>query len=230
MKKLLTLLLEGDGKMTKKLLVLMLVFGMASLANATVIDVVTVGVGSLGHAGTSQDPLEESETIEIKIILNADPDPTWYQGGGYPAYDGWWLSSMDIALAVSGSGTLSEKGTGLATKMKHNTNFGLWFQSDPLIVGNAISQLSGAALGDGIQGEADLVWNLVIHCDGPGDVLVDLTHNIAGDYSVYANSQGAPWITMVEADLGGLTIYQVPEPATIALLGLGGLFLRRRRK
>jgi len=56
----------------KKLLVLMLVLGMASLANATVIDVVTVGVGSLGHAGTLTDPLVESETIEIQIILNAN--------------------------------------------------------------------------------------------------------------------------------------------------------------
>ena len=214
----------------KKLLILMLVFGLASLANATVIDVVTVGVGSLGHAGTEEDPLEESEIIEIKIILNADPDPTWYYGGGYPAYDGWWLSSMDIALAVSGSATLSEKGTGLATKMKHNTNFGLWTEPEPAVVGNAISQLSGAALGDGIQGQADLVWNLVIHCDGDGDIIVDLSHNIAGDYSEYANSAGAPWITMVEADLGDLTIHQVPEPATIALLGLGSMFLMRRRR
>ena len=43
--------------MMKKVLALMLVLGMASLANVTVIDVIMVGPGSMGHAGTSSDPL-----------------------------------------------------------------------------------------------------------------------------------------------------------------------------
>ncbi len=68
--------------MMKKLLILMLVFGMASLANAKIIDVVTDGVGSMGHAGTPGDRLAVGESIAVKIVLNADPDPTWYYGGG----------------------------------------------------------------------------------------------------------------------------------------------------
>jgi len=38
------------------------------------------------------------------------------------------------------------------------------------------------------------------------------------------------WVNAVEADFGDLIIYQIPEPMTVALLGLGGLFLLRRRK
>ncbi len=140
---------------------------------------------------------------------------------------------MDFKLTASGASTLSEKGTTIVTKMKHNTNFGLWTQPDPLIVGNAIAQISGASLGDGIQGAADLVWNLKITADGIGSsITLDLTHNLRGDYQAGPESWGMPghgWIEMTEADLGDLTIYQIPEPMTIGLLGLGGLFLRRRK-
>ena len=51
------------------------------------------------------------------------------------------------------------------------------------------------------------------HCDGPGDVLITLN-----DYNTYEV-------------IDSLTIHQVdiPEPMTLSLLGLGGLFLRRRK-
>ena len=87
-------------KTMKKLLALMLVLGMASLANATVIDVVVAGPGSEGHMGTSTDPLAPSEVIEIKIVLNYNPV------GTPPPQDGYLLSSIDLDLHVSGPGTL----------------------------------------------------------------------------------------------------------------------------
>ena len=65
---------------------------------------------------------------------------------------------------------------------------------------------SGGNLVPGSGFEVDL------HCDGPGDVLVEL-RQFSEPYTI----------------IDSLTIHQTPEPMTIALLGLGGLLLRRRR-
>ena len=226
----------------RKLLILMLVFGLASLANATVIDVVTVGLGDMGHAGTSEDPLVESETIAIQIVLNNNPYP------GYPSYDGYVLDTMDLDLHVTGPGSLGvvmrTSKAGDVPDLMHHEDFDLWGESNPLIVGNGILQMSGASMGFIYPGEQALVWNLLIHCDGPGFVTVDLTLNGTTQYWDYWNDPDSEPFTgyppdgdimawakyATEEDLGDLVIHQIPEPATIALLGLGGLFLVRRRR
>jgi len=60
------------------------------------------------------------------------------------------------------------------------------------------------------QPNGKVVDGLVFHCEGLGEVV----------------------LTLFDADLGVLDsqqIHQIPEPLTFALLGLGGLFLRRRK-
>ena len=222
----------------KKLLILMLVFGLASLANATVIDVVTAGVGSMGHAGTAEDRLEESETIAIQIVLNNNPYPSW------PTYDGYFTDAFGLDLHVTGGGSLSAgfvatSKTGDVYDILHHADLDVWAQSDPLIVGNSIAKMAGGVLSGGIQGEAVLIWNMIIHCDGTGDVILDLTLQDVDSHYADFMQPGDPdgpyggeeaWKALLESDLGNLTIYQVPEPATIALLGLGSLFLMRRRR
>jgi hypothetical protein len=243
--------------MMKKVLALMLVLGMTSLANATVVDVVTVGMGDQGHAGTSTDPLYPSETIEIAIVLNFNPyDPV---GSTYPSYDGYITDATGVDLHVTGPGSLEVPGlydknsNRIGDDLKHHSEFSVWSQSGnngatpaeyvPLIVDNAIAKMSGGVLEGVVKGNEDggagagvLMWNLFIHCEEYGPVTVDLTlQDINSRYANYSNMGGTDayppdsWTPLLESDLGDLVIHQIPEPMTIALLGLGGLFLRRRR-
>jgi len=55
-----------------------------------------------------------------------------------------------------------------------------------------------------------LVKDLIFHCDGPGEVIVKIF-----------DANGETLDTMIITQ-------DVPEPMTLGLLGLGGLFLRRR--
>ena len=223
----------------------MLVFGLASLANATVVDVVAVDVGqSGGRLGTELDRLEASDTIGLQIVLNYNP----YPGTTYPSYDGYVLDTLAVDLHVSGPGTLSavmatSKTGDYYVELGHHVDLTTYGQSDPLIVGNSIAIISGASMGY-IFGSAPgggpavpptaLIWNLWVHCDGEGDITVDLTMAGGTHYWDYSNSAhtagfGTDYFA-TEDDFGDLTIYQVPEPTTIALLGLGSLFLMRRRR
>jgi hypothetical protein len=54
---------------------------------------------------------------------------------------------------------------------------------------------------------------MIFHCDGPGDAIVQLLTT--------------DWETVTVLDQ--VIIHQIPEPATIALLSLGGLLLRRKK-
>ena len=76
-----------------------------------------------------------------------------------------------------------------------------------------------------------IIYNLWIEVDvADGSLLLDMTLDAgAGTSSYKAHYSDASWITMVGADVGSLTLLTVPEPMTIALLGLGGLFLRRKK-
>ena len=57
-----------------------------------------------------------------------------------------------------------------------------------------------------------MIDGIKLHCEGaPGDVIVTLLDGALGDR------------------LDQMVIHQIPEPITLSLLGLGGLFLRRRK-
>ncbi len=212
----------------KKLLIFMLVLGMASLANATVVQLEVDVAGSIsGNYGTGTgDLLVVGDQVKLKVTLtDLDNYPT------SPAYDGYVLSTLGVSLNSDADADLY-KFTAFATKPKSVLS--------PLIAnvsGGNFTDLGGASIAAGGVGYPagmgnPIIWNLWLDITtADGSTTIDMVLNTGmGPSTATLLVEPVSYFNLVESDLGDLVLYTVPEPATVALLGLGGLFLLRRRK
>ena len=160
----------------KKLLVLMLVLGLVSAANA----VLSLSVN--GQDAGEEITINPSDTIIIDIHSDI---------GGIPANQNAYFDGTFSNPRVTQGNSSGYVGP-LPSYYGQAYDYYIVTMAD-----------TTGALVPGTMFEVDF------HCDGPGDVIVQLRD------ATY---------TVVDT----LVIHQ-PEPMTIALLGLGGLFLRRRK-
>jgi hypothetical protein len=190
----------------KKLLVLCLVLGFAASANA----VIYMAPANTGWDDVNQNGvIDDSDIIYIGVVTLAPTD-------GY-----------DLDLHVTGPGTLIEVNGGplenyaaAGFELAPPTYAGI---QDNTMLGFSYADFAGQWPADTI-----LFAGLAIHCDGEGDVIVDVTLTPGGGATrVFVD--GTP-VTLDETMVGRIVIPQVPEPMTLSLLGLGGLALIRRRR
>ena len=219
----------------KKLLAMCLVLSIATLANAEVLDLLpsvlqvqTYDVGlSGGRTGAEDSKLLYSDIIGVSVVVGYN----YY--AGYPAYSGYLVSSVDIDLHVVGAGslTVNTKKLGGAPDVLTDLDTLIITPVPPIVNGPTIDRMQGISLG-GIGAGSIIISKVFFHCEGDGDVLLDLTLLGLSEYAPY-NLDGTAYPgygPMTEQDLGDLMIYQIPEPMTMVLLGLGGLGLLRRRR
>ncbi len=191
----------------KKVLFLLLVFGLTSAANAGLIEVVNAAFefsvnGEPQPAEITLVAPSGEVTLDLKLLAGhtlGNLDFTWN------------LSNSQAELLYSGI-TLASYDFGLSVNVNSNA------QSVRIAGGNI---MSGDHSGPEVQ-----VDNLILHCLEDTDLVLEV---------IYSGTTKIDGVSYFPAEWDGtvlhtLIIHQIPEPATIVLLGLGGLLLRKRRK
>jgi hypothetical protein len=199
--------------MMKKLLVLALVLGLASSASAALSGIQLSVDGATDGTGN---------TTEIYIPISSELVIDVYGPAGYD-----WLGYIIIEGNPPQGGEWGDDDAhGADVLNAYYTN-----QSYPITYAAAgDSDLSGTQR----YTEVDWGWGYELSANSatsvPGGRQFDVIYHCTGPESEYVT------ITLWDDAEGYVTpqdtilIHQVPEPMTIALLGLGGLFLLRRRK
>jgi hypothetical protein len=183
----------------KKLLVLALVLSMATLANAA------LQISVNGDTQVTEITLMPSDVVTLDIATDA------IMGFGI----GDWYGA---ALVVAPLATIDAS---QAVSMYAATEPGIAiFQSAAVDLGYPVPEgLAGPGFTFTFTGAninpGTIIDLMTLHCNGPGDVVIQLL----GSQDYIENTV-----------LATLIVHQlIPEPITMGLLGLGGLFLRRRK-
>ncbi len=193
----------------KKLIVLLLVLGLASVANAHFIFTVD---------GVEQGPevwIAPSEIIELDLELSADEQST--------CYDLYYVLNNNQAELIVDGASGSYPGLPPMTDIEFPTTTtyqGKYYVDDA----QHVEIYQGTASGEVMPGGSVLMRELYLHCLEPTDVT--LTIEV---YDVTKVGPVGDEPIEIGTILHTLIIHQIPEPATMLLLGLGGLLLRRRR-
>jgi len=200
----------------KKLLSLVLVLALCSVASAGLLD---LKVASRGPT--------ESGTIPIDPVKDITINPSEYLDLNiyYTSNSPLKLASISADIVVTGPGTLSGMVVGTLTEPTNAWDVDLRWITEVVAGKHYIIDYS---MNNGVAATGVAVValdHLMFHCDGAGPVTITMTNNLdtnAGD-TIETN--------MARLNFGGpVTITQVvPEPATIALLCIGGLLLRKKK-
>lgn len=186
--------------MMKKLLSFMLILCIAGAASAGSLTLQPI---SEGQPGSATNPLDPGETAIVQVWTDT------------PMY------GVDLSLVVdSGNGQIID---GSGKDDAAGLGFEEWASFDPQSSGTVAGALEIGLGGFTAPVSGPVVGWWVIESTGAVDVVVTM-HADSG----YGGSSDDTFAT--PDPIGGtVTVYQTPEPITIALLGLGGLFLRRRK-
>jgi len=188
----------------KKLLILMLVLGVTSTANAWL----QISVGGNPDPVDSQITIQPSQHLVLDIWTNVNIGPS--------------LNETDWALVCTTS-LGSIKGGVIVEPYRSDTSLTITIGDDA--VNNGLMPVPEGtngvwggiySFGTVIQAGSKIYDEIDFHCEALGDVTL-LLYRINPDWSLGQL-------------MDSVVIHQViPEPATMLLLGLGGLFLRRRK-
>ncbi len=140
-----------------------------------------------------------TETLNLDVWTNAEITPG--TGEGY-----WALIASTAGSTISGGVVLVEGEGGLQI-------YGAPVPAAPAGENGIWGAIALATI-PSISADTVIFDEILFHCEAEGDVTVTL---------LMGPAPGA-W-----SPVDSVVIHQIPEPMTVLLLGLGGLFLRRRK-
>ena len=209
----------------KKLMILFIVLGLVSVANAGVIDITITSLNGETITPTKEITIMPTDMIDFQIMFNGPVGPT-------PPAE--YLFGLSATINVVGPGSLDYSQFEPRT---WDPDAEAWVIGpdvtagyDPDLhaqIGNSLVEGATARGKKGTGAEVWIVKDLLLHCDKGGTVLLYLTNYLPGGGSkvIDVNYNEVPWQYGA-----GVIIHQIPEPMTLTLLGLGSLFLARRKK
>jgi len=193
----------------KKLLILMLVLGLASFANATLYISVNgeTTATDITLCNTGIGPGQPYTNMVVIDIYNTNND-------GVVLRNFW--TYLDIEVPSQGGYSLANAAKGAAAG-DMSTDFGFTvFPNGGWVMGLDYAEEAFQQAWNPASVElAGQLWHVDLTCTQPGKTV----------YLTLFDSRVAGGMQAVDS----LVIHQVPEPTTMLLLGLGGLLLRRRK-
>ena len=198
--------------MMKKVLVLMLVLGISSMASAGTVDLVISSLNGDAIDPVSEITIGESDWVNLDIVYSDDGD-------------GLTLIQLSTTVVVSGLASLDLTQLTIPAGMwDPDTTYSPGVDGDSMLYSVGFLYPPYGALDGDIA-----IDHILVHCDSDdptnivtvtlADKLVAGLGTINEYYSAVAMGNGVT-----------ITQEQIPEPMTLALLGMGGLFLVRRKK
>jgi hypothetical protein len=212
----------------KKLMAILFVMALVNVANAGIVDLQISSLNGQTINPTNQITLSASDTIGVDVVYTP--------GQGL---DLWSISkevvmSNPALMTVSIGGTFSKPTAPLTLTWAagwSNDFSNVSIISNPDIggVGNAL--IDAVANDHGTVASGVVIDHFLLHCEGLGNLTVALVENGMTGAGASQESDRTADFNLTPLDSGaGLIIHQVPEPMTLTLLGLGSLFLARKKK
>lgn len=194
----------------KKVFVLLLVLGLTVTANASSVPIIQVqGGGTTNVVAGEVVNIEVVDTVAIASNIGINLGQTTTSSAGYaPA----------VALGTVNAGFDSVNVSGILVNSATSGRY---------VLIDRISGVIAAGSPAIAAGEPLYAFKVTI----PVGAAIGDTFTIDDLLGAPVHSAGPPYGTVadVAANAQALVLTVIPEPMTIALLGLGGLFLRRRK-
>ena len=190
----------------KKFLALVLILGMAQVASAGFLISVD---GVVDPPDTSIELLpSEYAMIDIHTDGTESQQAVWLVCEGPGVFQSAGVLNPAVGWAAVATSTLytTGDGSGIVEWFAMDPPDGMGYTNTSSVVNPEFFLAAAGLLPAGM-----LIDEIAFHCEGPGEVLLTLLNEN---------------FELMDTQL----IHQIPEPMTMALLGLGGLALIRRRK